>query len=278
MTSLIDTHVHIWDPEVNRYDWLEGVLDRAYLPAEYHASSPSTTGVVFVEAGAVDGLAEARWVASLDWPELLGIVATAPLERGAGVAGYLEEVQGISKVVGIRRLLQDEPLAFFESSELRAGLSALAASGLPFDACIRHHQLPALTTLLAGLPELQVVLDHIGKPPVATGDDGTWERNLRALAALPQVRVKLSGVPPEVDPDAPVRGQAAPWLAATLDAFGAERCMVASDWPVSAVTPHALSAGDWLAEVLADLRGSAAEQEQLASGTATEFYNLAAVG
>jgi L-fuconolactonase len=273
MTELIDSHVHIWDPTVNRYDWLTGELARPYLPPEYHTAAPRTTGVIFVEASASDGLAEARWVASLDWPQLRGIVAQAALERGNLVSEQLDRLQEIPAVVGVRRLLQDEPLTFFETPELIEGLRLLAARGLPFDACIRHAQLPALTSLLRQVPDLDVVLDHLAKPPVSQGDDGTWARDLQALAtALPRLRVKLSGVAPETAPDGEVRVQALPWLASALDIFGADRCMVASDWPVSAMTAQHESPGDWLDHVLEDLGASDLDREQLSWQTASGFY------
>jgi predicted TIM-barrel fold metal-dependent hydrolase len=97
-------------------------------------------------------------------------------------------------------------------------------------------KMPALVALLAKVPGLPVVLDHLGKPPVSGDADG-WERDLCDLAALPRVSVKLSGVAPEASPrGGTIRRQALPWLAVALDAFGAERCMVGSDWPVSAVS------------------------------------------
>ena len=88
------------------------------------------------------------WAESLGWPELLGVVAHAPLEQGSGVVTELAGSREAGRTVGIRRLLQDEPLSFFEEPGLLDGLRALARTGLPFDACIRHHQLGALTTLL----------------------------------------------------------------------------------------------------------------------------------
>jgi L-fuconolactonase len=171
-------------------------------------------------------------------------------------------------------LLQDEPLEFFEHPGLLVGLRALADSGLPFDACIRHHQLGALTSLLAKVPELPVVLDHLAKPPVATGDDGTWERDLRALAELPQARVKLSGMPPELRDDQEWVSAARPWLEVALDAFGADRAMVGSDWPVSAMSPRRLAPGRWLSMVLDELAASPAEREQLSWRTASRFYGV----
>jgi L-fuconolactonase len=272
--NLIDSHVHIWDPTVLEYSWLEGVLDRPYLPADYQAAAPATTGVIFVEAGPSVKTDEVAWAESLGWPELLGVVAHAPLEQGSSVVTELAALRDAGRTVGIRRMLQDEPLSFFEHPGLLEGMRTLAQSGLPFDACIRHHQLPALIALLAKVPELPVVLDHLAKPPVSTGDDGTWERNLRALAALPQVSVKLSGMPPELGDDQEWVSATRPWLEVALDAFGTDRAMVGSDWPVSALAPRRLAPGRWLSIVLDELAASPAEREQLSWRTASRFYGV----
>lgn len=271
---LIDSHVHIWDPAALEYSWLEGELARPYLPADYRAGAPETTGVIFVEAGPSHKAGEVAWAESLGWPELLGVVAHAPLERGDAVMTEIAVLRDAGRTVGIRRILQDEPLEFFEHPGLLKGLRALASTGLPFDACIRHHQLAALTALLKKVPELPVVLDHLAKPPVATGDDGTWERNLRALAALPQVSVKLSGMPPEMRDDQDWVDAARPWLEVALDAFGVDRAMVGSDWPVSAMAPRRLAPGRWLSMVLDELAASPAEREQLSWRTASACYGV----
>jgi len=272
MTPLIDSHVHVWDPAAIEYHWLRGELDRAYLPDEYRAGAPRTTGVIFVEAEAGDSVAEARWVASLDWPELRGIVAHAPLERGAAVSDHLERLRETGRVVGIRRQLQNEPLAFFDHPGLLEGLRVLPARKLPFDACVVHEQLPALTQLLRQVPDLPVVLDHLGKPPVAAGDDGTWARDLAGLAALPQVRMKLSGIAPEGSADRPVREQARSWLLTALDLFGPERCMVGSDWPVSAISEPRETPGEWLEHVVSDVGASEGDRDWLRWRTASTFY------
>jgi len=271
---VIDSHVHIWDPTVLDYSWLQGELDRPHLPTEYRAGAPDTTGVIFVEAGPARKPDEVAWAESLGWPELLGVVAHAPLERGSGVVTELTELQEAGRTVGIRRLLQDEPLAFFEEPGLLEGLRAVARAGLPFDACIRHHQLAALTTLVAKVPELPVVLDHLAKPPVANGDDGTWERELRALAAMPQVMVKLSGMPPELHDDQHLDSAVRPWLEIALDAFGADRAMVGSDWPMSSLAPRRLPPGQWLSMVLDELSASPEEREHLSWRTASRFYGV----
>jgi L-fuconolactonase len=279
--QLIDSHIHMWDPAHNSYDWIAGdeSLDRAFVPADLDRGTSGVTGMIFVQAGAADGLAEARWVDSLagEWPELVGIVADAPLELGAAVQPHLDALRELDKVVGIRRLLQDESLEFFEREDLVVGLRATAKAGLTFDACIRHHQLPALTKLLHKVPELDVVLDHIGKPPVSAGIDSSigdeWLGQFHELADNQKVFVKLSGVAPEAPGDS-VKEQAMPFLLTALETFGQDRCMVGSDWPVSAVTKHELKYDEWFAIVLDGLEEAGAHREQLAWRTAAHFYGV----
>jgi L-fuconolactonase len=271
---IIDTHVHVWDPGVLDYGWLSGGFDRAYLPADIPRRPHADVAMIFVEAGCDDGLAEARWVAGLDWPERVGIVAQADLSQGDAIAGRLDELAALDEVVGVRWNLQDEPIEAFESPALVAGLRRVAERELTFDACVRDHQLAALTRLIARVPELLVVVDHLGKPDAARDPDAVWRRNVLSLSARPNVSIKLSGVPPEADPERPVAAQAEPFLHAALEAFGPGRCMLGSDWPVSAATPHRVDPGEWFELVLASLGASADERAQLGWRTAAEFYGV----
>lgn len=270
---MIDSHVHVWDPARNEYAWLSGELDRAYLPAELEAGHERTTRFVFVQADAADGLREAHWVDSLDWPRLAGIVAFAPVERTDALEGHLAELRRIDRVVGVRRLLQDEPLDFFDSVALTTGLGAVAAAGFTFDACIRAHQLASLIRLLDRVPELDVVLDHLGKPQIGDGVDEVWLRDLRILAENPRVHLKLSGLAPESDPRRPVLEQALPVVEAAVELFGDGRCMIGSDWPVSSSTPQRLPIGEWFG-ILDALAERGHDRELLASSTAIRFYGL----
>jgi hypothetical protein len=102
----------------------------------------------------------------------------------------------------------------------------------------------------------------------------TVEQMNRALAALPQVSVKLSGMPPELRDDQDLAPAVRPWLEVALDAFGADRAMVGSDWPISAMLPRRLAPGRWLSLVLDELAASPAEREQLSWRTASRFYGV----
>lgn len=273
---VIDTHVHVWDPAVLRYPWQSGDFDRAFLPADIPRGPGDDTAMIFVEAGSDDGVREAQWVATLDWPERVGIVAQAELALGDAVAARLDELAEVDGVVGVRWNLQDDPLESFESPELLAGLRRAAERGLTFDACVRHHQLTALTALIAQVPELPVVLDHLGKPDLAREPSPEWLSSIGSLAGLPNVWMKLSGAPPEADPAREVSSQAAPFLAAAIDAFGASRCMLGSDWPVSAATPHRIGPGEWFDIVFTGLGASPDERAQLGWKSASTFYGVVA--
>jgi len=275
-SGLIDAHVHVWDPSHHRYDWLDGLeIHRPMLPADVDRADGATTGMVFVQAGAAraDALAEARWVAGADWPELVAIVADADLLSDAdALAEHLDALAALPKVVGVRDNLQNEPVETFTA---RAdGLAELGRRGLTFDACIRHTQLPALIDLLAVAPGVTVVLDHLGKPPVDAGIDSpegrAWSAGIGELASRPHTFAKLSGLTAEsADADAFARNADA-FITRVLEVFGAERTMLGSDWPVSATFGVGGPFADWVARVRALV--TEADWPEVASGSARRAY------
>ena len=269
---VIDAHLHLFDRAAFRYPWIEGdaELDRDWLEAE--TGDSGVTGFVFVEAAArpEDATAEAKWAAGR--PGVLGVVAAAVLNR-PDTEAQLDALRAIKGVVGIRHNLQSASPALFDSETFAAGLRAAAERGLTFDACVRWHQLPSLAALLRQAPELEVVLDHLGKPPVAElGKLEHWRAHLLDLAHNPRVSVKLSGLYAECPPrTADLNGMVLPWLRAALQQFGADRAMIASDWPVST---RGGRYDQWYRLVLDDLGLSAGEREAVASGTASRVYGL----
>ena len=252
---VVDAHLHLWDPEVLTYDWLEGPLLRSFGPDELDLALQDTPdadcGFVFVQAECApeQTVAEVDWVASLAARvPLRGIVARAPLEDLAATDGLLAELAERPLVVGVRRLLQSEPDGFSAAPRFRAAARAVAAAGLTFDAGVRWTQLPDVVELADAVPDLTIVLDHLGKPEVGSADapdpaDGTpWAESLRDLAERPNVWCKLSGLPAEADGEW-TAAQVRPFLDVALDAFGPDRLLFGSDWPVSG--PY----GRWLETV-----------------------------
>jgi len=244
--TVIDAHLHVWDPAALDYDWLTGALDARFAERELAAAIDGLDGersFVFVQAGAADeqNVAEIDWVAGLDLP-IVGAVAHANVERGATVADALGELRQRPLVRGIRRLIQGAPDGFAETPAFIDGVRAVAAAGLVFDVCITARQLPEVTRLIDAVlethPDARFVLDHLGKPAVGTAaapllpSDTDWEHDIRELATRVNVVCKISGLPGE-SPSGWDAAQLTPFLDVALDAFGGKRLVYASDWPAS---------------------------------------------
>lgn len=247
---VLDTHLHLWDPALLPYPWLQGELDRRFGPEEYRAawagaSAPAAS--VFVQAECDPGRAhdEVAWVASIaEECGVRGIVAHAPLERGGRASDDLDRLLTQPLVVGVRRSLQGEVVGFSGRPDFVAGARLLAERGLTFDACVRPSQLADVIALADAVPELAIVLDHLGKPDVGSAhlpNDprwSDWHRDLDGLAQRASVHVKISGLPAEADGPWSV-AQVEPFLDVALDSFGPERLLYGGDWPVSERThPH----------------------------------------
>jgi predicted TIM-barrel fold metal-dependent hydrolase len=274
---ILDAHVHFWDPGSRRYAWLDEhpSLLRRFGPEDYDSGAHPVSGMIFVQADceADQALDEARWAADLAAvdPRVLGIVAYAPVHLGAGARMALAAAAAQPRVVGVRRLLQDERAHVLRDRTLAEGVGLLADHGLPFDLCIRHEQLRAATALVAACPDVTFVLDHVGKPPVAAGEVASWRDDLARLAASASVVCKLSGLTTEAAADWR-RADVRPYLDVALDLFGPQRCMLGSDWPVSTL---ATTVEAWFDLVLDGIGGlSPAEREAVRHGTASSVYHV----
>lgn len=247
---VLDSHLHMWDPSLLEYPWLEGPLRARFATEEVTAAVGAIggeRGFVFVQADCVEAqnLDEVDWVVSIAQSVgVRGIVAGGRLDRGVDTLRHLDAVAGRDLVVGVRHLLQAEPVGFAGTPSFRAGAAALVERGLTFDACVRGEaRLRDVLLLATELPELRIVLDHLGKPSVGTAvapeaPSAEWSASMQALAAHPQVFCKLSGLPAEAGGSWSAE-QIAPFFDVALEAFGPDRLMIGSDWPVSAVTASA---------------------------------------
>ncbi|MBM3852320.1 MAG: amidohydrolase [Verrucomicrobia bacterium] len=278
---LIDTHVHLWDPGRLGYPWLAEVpaLNRPFLPADYRrACGPvPVAGMVFVqcECAPAQSAAEVAWVTELARaePRLCGIVAQAPLEKGAAAEADLARLAANPLVKGVRRLLQAEADdAFCLRSDFLRGVQLLPRYGLSFDICIYHRQLANVVTLVRQCPHVRFVLDHIGKPDIKAGRLDPWRAELRELAALPNTWCKLSGLATEADCATWTPADLQPYIEHTIETFGARRLMFGSDWPVSTL---ATDYPRWVATVDAALAGASPEdRHRIFEGNASECYRL----
>lgn len=279
MHRLVDSHIHFWDPAIRRPTWLvdDAPLNQRFSPGTVELGEAHPDGFVFIEADCAprEALGEAVWASGLatNEPPVLGVVAHAPVDEGRKLEPHLNALARLPLVVGVRRLLQDEPIETFRSAELIRGLRRLPAFRFTFDACVRSHQLEALTGLALACPETMIVLDHVGKPRVALGDFTEWSKALQALAACPNVSCKLSGLTTEAGPHW-CNSTIAPYLAHAIAVFGPFRCMFGSDWPISLI---ASGYARWL-DAVVEATGALSTPEQAAvfSENAVRTYRLKA--
>ncbi|TDT98222.1 L-fuconolactonase [Streptomyces sp. 846.5] len=276
MPSILDCHVHLWDPRRLDYPWLEEApeLNRPFTADDFAALRPEPVEVVFMEAGRKERQAadEIEWVRGQaehnTW--IRGAVAHVPLERPAEAAEAIRRFAADPFVVGVRRNLQDEAPGFIEDPQLRAGVRLLGEAGLPFDACVRRHQLDELAQLAVACPDTTIVLNHLGKPKADTRSQ--WSQALRQVAKQPNTVCKLSGLATELPPDTP-RAFALSLLREALDLFGPDRCLFGSDWPVMQLATDYRSWLDLVQEALAPTPWTV--QDAVLRGNAERVYRLA---
>ncbi len=278
---IVDAHHHLWDLGVRDQDWITGIdlapLRRDFLLGDYlpQARAAGVTASVVVQTVTVPG----------ETPELLALAATAGLIAGVvgwadltapGLAGRiaaLVAMPGGDKLVGLRHQVQNEPDPhWLARPDVLRGLAAVADAGLVYDLVITPGQLGQAARAAAAVPDLMFVLDHLGKPPIASGSIRPWARDLRRLAGLPNTACKLSGLVTEADWDRWKVDDLRPYAEVALDAFGPARTMFGSDWPVCTL---AASYGEVI-EAARDLTGqlSPAGRAAVFADTAASVYRL----
>ena len=180
-----------------------------------------------------------------------------------------------ARLVGLGHRVEDEDDPdWLARPDVRRGLATLAASGLAFDVAVRTRDLAATLAVARDLPELTVVLHHLARPPIASGDLATWGRALLALAELPNVVAKVSGLVTEAEWHTWSIDDLRHPVELAVDAFGAERLMLGSDWPRCLLAGSYGDAIDSVRYLVADL--SAHEQAQIDGLTAARVYHLTA--
>jgi L-fuconolactonase len=178
-------------------------------------------------------------------PRIGGIVASIPLEKGAAAEADLAAFARMPLARGVRRLIQPhvaEP-GWCLRPDFLSGVKLLPKHGLPFEICIKHPQMSDAIELVRRCPEVSFILDHIGKPGIEVGIREPWWREIKALAELPNVACKISGVVTEADHKSWAYDQVAPYIERAVECFGFDRVMFGGDWPVCEL---ASDYGNWI--------------------------------
>ncbi|NUB46229.1 amidohydrolase [Fertoebacter nigrum] len=276
--EFIDTHQHLILRDRLGYGWTAQIPALAtgdFGLADYHAlvAGRGITGTVFMETGVDDAdyRAEARLVAGLIGAGgMLGQIASCrPGE--AGFAGWMDEAAGLG-TVGFRRILHVVPDDVSQTAAFRADLRAIGRAGLSFDMCFLARQLGLARDLARACDDQVLVLDHCGVPDIAGGAFDTWAAGITALADLPHVVCKLSGITAYCAPGTATVALLRQWVDHVLASFGPDRVLWGGDWPVVNLGSGLPGWIDMSRELLAGL--SEAERFAVAQGTARRVYRL----
>ena len=277
MAERIDAHQHFWLYHPAEYGWISEqmpTLRRNFLPEDLapELKPRGIAGSIAVQARQT--VAETEWLLSLaqSSSHIAGVVGWMPL-CSETLEDQLYSLQHVSWLKGLRHVLQDEPTDELMMSEpFQQGLSVLTRLNLVYDLLIYERQLASTLALVARHPNQVFVLDHIGKPSIADASMEPWSKHLRELATHPNVFCKLSGMVTEAEWTTWSPAKLRPYFDTVLDAFGPERIMFASDWPVCLL---AASYSDWFGTV-EDWTNALSHEEQSAifGGTAKRVYQL----
>ena len=277
---IVDAHHHFWDPARADYPWLTdelAVIKRAFGPTDL---------APLVKAAGIDATILVQTRSSLEETEefLATAVATSFVR---GVVGWvdlcdpavdemiarLQAGPGGNCLVGIRHQVHDEPdPAWLLRADVRRGIRAVGKAGLVYDLLVRARELPAARDVVAAMPDVRFVVDHLAKPPIRIGPDPAWDAGVASFRGLPNAWWKLSGLVTEADWDAWQPPDLQPFVHRVLAVAGADRLMFGSDWPVcllAAGYDQVLSAAHALTAAL-----TADEQAALFGGTAARVYGL----
>jgi L-fuconolactonase len=276
---IVDAHHHLWDPARRDYPWLAGDAmapirqryDVAMLRS--HAAAAGIRRTVLVQTVPdIDETVEFLAIADHNRDLIGGVVGWVDLTAGTTDAlARLRNEPGGDLLVGIRHQAQDEPDPdWLGRDDVLAGVRAVVDAGLVYDLLVLHHQLPSAVRLVERVPDGRFVLDHAGKPPIATGSVDPWAGSLRRLAGLPNVAVKLSGLVTEADWWDWTAADIRPYAEVVLDAFGPDRVMFGSDWPVCELAASYAGVVSLARELAAD--------DTVFGDTAARWYRLHSVG
>jgi L-fuconolactonase len=279
--GIVDAHHHVWDLSVRNQDWISGdelaPLRRDFTLAELapEARAAGVTATVLVQTITVPEETPEFLALATDSDLVAGVVGWTDL-AAPDVAETLAELRaghGGAHLVGIRHQVQGEPdPRWLVRPEVLRGLSAVADAGLVYDLVVQPHQLAAAVEAAERLPGLTFVLDHLGKPPIASGELAPWAQQIRRLATLPNTVCKLSGMVTEADWGSWTVAALTPYADTVLDAFGPGRLMFGSDWPVCRLAATYAEVVAAARELTAGL--GPAERHDVFTGTAVRTYDL----
>jgi L-fuconolactonase len=279
----IDAHQHFWKYDPPEFSWVTdqmAALRRDFLPEEFarELSANAMDASIAVQSSQSDKGTTFLLNLAVMHKTIAGVVGWVDL-RAANVRDRLREYSRYKKLRGFRHIVQSEPDdRFLLQDDFMRGLACLKEFNFTYDILIYPKQLPAAVELAKRMPEQPFVVDHAAKPLIRSKEIDDWAKQMRELAAAPNVNCKLSGLITEADWNRWQPEDFTPYFEVLFNAFGPERLMFGSDWPVCLVAGTYSSVKQLIAAYIAQRFGADAEKrsvEQAIFGeTAARFYGI----
>lgn len=273
----VDSHVHFWKYDKATLAWITDnmrILQQDYLPHTISGTLQRNgmDGCVAVQADQTE--LETHYLVELSKTHgfIKGVVGWIDLQ-GQDIEDRLSYFSQYDIIKGWRHIAQSEPDDFFYREDFRRGLTALQTYAQTYDVLIYHHQLKPAIDLVSAFPEQPFVLDHCGKPDIAHKNINEWASQIRELAQSPNISCKLSGLFTEAKWKSWSPADFYPYLDVAFDAFGTNRLLFGSDWPVMLLSGIYVQWKSLLEKYMENFESE--EKEKVFGQNAIAFYKLA---
>ncbi len=274
---IIDAHQHFWYYEPVTHEWIDdkmAVIRRNFLPQDLQKIYVQHDVVGCVAVQADQTLRETDFLIQLgeEFDFIKGIVGWVDL-RAANIDEVLSAYSQNDKVKGFRHIVQGETdHNFLLRPNFLHGISLLEKFSFTYDLLVFPHQLGATLEFVKRFPNQKFVIDHLAKPYIKDGFYDGWAALMNAIAKHENVYCKLSGMITEADYQHWTSDQIQPYMELVLNAFGPNRLMFGSDWPVCLVAGDYLQVKKLVEDFITSL--STTEQSDIMGKNANHFYNL----
>ncbi|RPD42347.1 amidohydrolase family protein [Chitinophaga barathri] len=274
---IIDAHQHFWQYDPVRDAWITEemqVIRKDFLPADLEPvlKANDVAGCVAVQADQSEAETDFLLRLAEENSFIKGVVGWVDLRAG-NIKDRLEHYSQFPLLKGFRHIVQGEPdKNFLLREDFGKGIKALTEYDFTYDILVYPHQLPAVSEFVKKFSDHPLVIDHLAKPDFETGELKGWEQHIRNIARHKNVYCKLSGMVTEADMQNWKEEDFIPFLEVALEAFGPDRLMFGSDWPVCLLAAEYEQVIGIVKNFVSRL--TAAEQQQIMGGNAVEFYKL----
>lgn len=276
LLEAIDTHVHFWKFDKKRDAWITNdmkVLRDNFYPEHFNmiAHRNHVDGLVAVQADQSE--LETHFLVELakTHPIIKGVVGWIDLRS----PGFLERLDYFSQypiIKGWRHIVQGEPDGFLLDHVFQSSVKTLGERNYTYDILVYHHQLKDVLPFVEALPDQKLVIDHCAKPDIANGVINEWAKNMLEIARHPNVYCKLSGLFTEAKWKNWTAADFYPYLDVVFKAFGTDRLLYGSDWPVILLSGIYVQWKSLLEKYMEHFK--AEDKEKIFRTNAIDFYSL----